>query len=172
MADPAKKIYWDSCAWIGFFNNEPDKVTPLRVIWGAAEKGKYEIYTSTFSYVEVIHGKQLYGQPYPPEDYDAKVFDAFEQPHVKRAQLDTEVAKLARSLRRLFHPVLAKRSDAIHMATAMYHNCEELHTWDEAHLTPLDGRVQRRDGASLRILQPGPVLPGGLFALPPEAEVA
>jgi predicted nucleic acid-binding protein len=158
LADPAIRVYWDSCAWIGFFNEEPDKMTALRKIWEDGQKGKYEIYTSTFSYIEVLHGKTLYGESYNTdeklEEYDGRVFLAFDQSHVKRAQLDTEVAKLARAFRRLFHPSLTKRADAVHLATASYYNCEEMHTYDDPHLIPLNGRVKRRDGADLKILKP------------------
>jgi predicted nucleic acid-binding protein len=158
VADPAVRIYWDACAWIGFFNDEPDKVTALRKIWEDAQKGQYEIYTSTFSYVEVLHGKTLYGESYKTteklEEYDEKVFAALDQTHVKRAQLDTEVAKLAREFRRRYHPNLTKRSDAIHLATAAYYNCDEMHTYDDPHLIPLDGRVKRKDGKDLKILRP------------------
>jgi predicted nucleic acid-binding protein len=165
LAEPAILVYWDACAWIGFFNEEPTKMTALRWVWEAAQNGKYEIYTSTFSYLEVLHGKTLYGSSYKTAEnlaeYESKVFAAFDQSCVKRAQLDIEVAKLARAFRLLYHPSLTKRADAVHLATAAYYNCEELHTYDDPHMLPLNGRVKRRDGQNLKILKPR--LPADLF---------
>ena len=177
MADTTKRVYWDACAWIGFINAEKDKITALRAVWEDAKRGKYEIWTSTFSYLEVMHGINKAGQPYPPEEYDMVLYELFEQPHVERVQVDVEVAKLARSMKRKYHPTLASRADAIHLATALYWNCEELHTYDGGHLLPLNGKIARRDGIILTIIIPGitPSL-GGVFSTmdplspPPETE--
>jgi predicted nucleic acid-binding protein len=165
VANSATKIYWDSCAWIGFINDEANKRTPLRVIWEDAKRGLYEIWTSSFTYLEVIHGKNAHGEPYPPSESDLLVFEMLNQPFVVRVQLDVEVAKLARNLRRNHNDVLKKRSDAIHLATALYWNILELHTWEKSDLLPIDGRVQCNNGASLKICIPGPEVHGELFAV-------
>ena len=165
MADTTKRVYWDACAWIGFINAEKEKITALRTVWENAKRGKYEIWTSTFSYLEVMHGINKAGQPYSPEEYDVVLYELFEQPHVERVQVDVEVAKLARSVKRKYHPTLASRADAIHLATALYWNCEELHTYDGGHLLPLNGKIARRDGIILTIIVPGITPPpGGLFS--------
>ena len=75
MASAPKRIYWDACAWIGYINAETEKITALRAIWEAAKRGKYQIWTSTFSYLEVIHGINEYGTPYPPKEHDDLVYD-------------------------------------------------------------------------------------------------
>jgi predicted nucleic acid-binding protein len=166
LADPPKRVYWDSCAWIGLINNEPQKMTPLRAIWDGAERGQYRIYTSTFSYLEVIDGHTPMGQAYPPQESDLKIFEMFEQPYVMRIQVDTEVAKSARQLKRQHHPTLASRADAIHLASALHCNAEELHTWDHSHLLPFNEKCHRIDGKPLVICKPGFVEPGPLFAKP------
>jgi hypothetical protein len=91
----------------------------------------------------------------------------FQQPHVKRVQLDTEVARFARSLKQTHHDAgLKSRPDSIHIATAAYYNLDELHTWDNAHILPFDGKIMRRDGKPLRILIPNVTgLEGTIFAL-------
>lgn len=170
MASAKRRIYWDANAWIGFINNEPDKRTPLRVIWDAAKRGEYEILTSAFSYMEVIYGKNELGQAYSPERSDPLIFGMLDQPHVTRVQLDTEVAKLARSLKRRFHPVLGKRADAVHLASAAYHNVEALHTYDGSDLLPLTGKVERRTGGMLDILAPGDEVFGPLFGVKGDAK--
>lgn len=40
------KVYWDSCAWIGLVNAEPDKLPALRHIYALARKGLVEIWSS------------------------------------------------------------------------------------------------------------------------------
>jgi predicted nucleic acid-binding protein len=134
------------------------------VIWEAARRGEFTILTSTFSYIEVVYGLNEHGQPYSPEENDAKIYDMLGQSHVSRVQVDTEIAKLARALKRQFHPILRKRPDAVHLATAAYQNVEALHTYDGSDLLPLHGRVERRDGVMLDIVAAENETHGPLFA--------
>lgn len=160
------RIYWDACAWISFFNKEKDRIAVLRDIWEDARRGRHIILTSTFSYLEVIHGVTGHGQAYPPEQYDDIVYSHFDQSHVERVILDVEVAKLARKLKRLHHPILGKRSDAIHLATATYWNCVCLHTYDGSDLIPLHNKITCRNGKLLAITAPQTVVLGPLFSNP------
>lgn len=163
MSSAVERIYWDACAWIAFFNKERGKVAALRSIWEDASRGRYQILTSVYNYLEVIHGVNEIGAPYPPEEYDEIVFSHFNQPHVERVVFDVEVAKLARALKRQHHPTLGKRPDAIHLATAAFWNCSCLHTYDGSDLLPLHNKVQRRDGQLLAIRWPGAEPVGPLF---------
>jgi len=129
-----------------------------------ASRGRYQILTSAYNYLEVIHGVNEIGAPYPPEEYDEIVFSHFNQPHVERVVLDVEVAKLARALKRQHHPTLGKRPDAIHLATAAFWNCSCLHTYDGSDLLPLHNKVPRRDGQLLAIMWPGAEPIGPLFS--------
>ena len=173
LVSQPKRVYWDSCAWIGYINREQEKSAALQEIWLQRQDGIIEIWTSTYSYVEVIYGLNDIGDPYPPKENDAIVFSLLESTNVERVQLDVEVAKLARDLKRNHHPILKKRPDSIHLATAIYWNCEELHTWDGSDLLPLNEKILRRDGIALKIVAPKPksqkILNGELplFAPPP-----
>lgn len=163
MADPPRNVYWDSCAWIGLIKEEADKITWLRAIWDEASRGRIVIWTSTYSYLEVMGSPLKHGETYPPEEEDGPIFAMFEQPHVNRVAVDAEIAKLARRLKREHHPTLSKRSDAIHLATALFHNVDELHTWDNSDLLPFNKRVHRRDGIPLVICVPSTHPAGPLF---------
>lgn len=165
-ANRPKRIYWDSCAWIGFINSESDKIQPPRAIWEDAERGKYEIFTSAYSYLEVIKGVVPYGEAYPSEESDENFERMVSQNWVKRVQLDIPVARMARSLKRRFHKDgLGKRPDAIHLASAVFHNCEELHTFDAMDLLHLDKKVNTRSGIPLVIRKPDlSDIPEPLFA--------
>lgn len=155
MSSEVKRYYWDTCAWLGMINQEQDKQSVLKHLWGVAQKGQCEIWTSTYTYLELIYKHPLHGEPYSPVADDPIIFAALEQPFVKRVQLDVEIAKLARQLRRELKEVLKKRSDAIHLATALTHNTDQLHTWDGSDLLPLHNRRQCRNGVLLPILKPG-----------------
>lgn len=154
MAD-IPRYYWDTCGWLGLLNGEEAKLTVLKHLWGLAQKGQCEIWTSTYTYIELVYGHVPHGQPYNAPEDDQRIFDMLEQPFVKRVQLDQEIAKVARRLRREHNSVLKKRADAIHLASAAHYNVTELHTWDGSDLLPLNGIALRRDGSLLPIRKPG-----------------
>lgn len=165
MADAPKRVYWDACAWIGFINEEPAKIGPLRYVWERATHGECEIWTSVYSYLEVLKIKEASGDPISLAESNRRIDEMFQQAHVKRVQLDTEIARFARFIKQTHHDTgLKSRPDTIHIATAAYHNLDELHTWDNAHILPFDGKIARRDGALLHILIPNVTgLEGTLF---------
>jgi hypothetical protein len=128
-----------------------------------------------YSYLEVLKIKEATGDPISLGESNRRIDEMFQQAHVKRVQLDTEVARFARSLKQAHHDAgLKSRPDSIHVATAAYYNLDELHTWDRSHILPFDGKILRRDGVPLRILIPNvTVLEGTIFelaAIPAEAD--
>ena len=158
MADKPIRIYWDACAWIGLVNSEPDKITTLRLVWEAAQRGHFQIWTSTYIYLEFLKGAAPHGQSYNDEQHDASVENLLAQPFVNRVQLDTPIARTARKLRRdLNDGGLCHRPDAIHLSTALFYNVQELHTYDKSHLLQFDGKLKCRDGSILKINKPNPL---------------
>lgn len=85
-----------------------------------------------------------------PEN-DAKIDALFEQDFVKTVQVDFDIARLAKRLLRS-HQKLRKPSDAIHLATAVHWNLEQLHTYDDSDLLGLV--VKTANGANLDICKP------------------
>lgn len=157
------RFYWDACAWLGLLNNESAKYRELSIIWKRAENGECEILTSTVSQVEVFKKKCEREDPKPlsPEN-DAAIAVMFEQPHVVLAQLDPIVAESARALLRA-HSELKKTPDAIHLATALFHNCDAMHTYDSDNLLGLSGKLKCRNGKLLEICIPDASVDGPLF---------
>lgn len=156
MADPIPRYYWDTCAWLGMINQEPNKLSVLKHLWGQAQKGQCEIWTSTFTYIEAVYGHPPHGQPYNPADDDPTIFAVLEQPFVRRVQLDSEVAKLARQLRRdNWDTVKIIKPDSIHLATALHYNVTQLHTWDGSHLLPFHNKLKCKNNTLLPIIKPG-----------------
>jgi predicted nucleic acid-binding protein len=135
----------------------------LRLIWDAGKRGDYQIWTSAFCYAEVFKAKCEEGDVKLKEESDALIDSMFEQPHVKRVQVDVVIGRSARKLLREF-PELRKPQDAIHLATALHYNLDSLHTYDCSNLLGLNGRVKRRDGELLQICIPDAETDGPLFA--------
>jgi hypothetical protein len=63
------------------------------------------------------------------------------------------VGTVARRLLRKF-PQIKKPQDAIHVATAVLNNVDELHTFDGSDLLPLDGQIPMQNGQKLKICHP------------------
>lgn len=155
-----KKVYWDACAWLGLLNGESDKARELEVVWRKAELGEVEIWTSAFCIAEVYKVKCESGQTSIAPGDDDKIDYMFDQGFVYIAQVDLEIAKLAKTVLRT-HPKLSKPSDGIHLATAIHWNVDQLHTWDASDLLGLD--CERDDGQPLEICIPSMIDDENLF---------
>jgi predicted nucleic acid-binding protein len=154
MANSPRRLYWDSCTWLGLLKEEPSKKELIRPFWVGAQNGEYEIWTSTAVYIEVFRVDPERGLTLEESD---KIIDAMlDAPHVIRVQVDMEIGKMARHLRRAHNPPLKKRWDAIHLATAIIHNADIFHTFDGSDLLPLNEQINRADGTLLRICIPDP----------------
>lgn len=143
-----KRVYWDACAWLGLINGEADKAADLEVVWRKAERGQLEIWTSAFCLAEVYKVKCEDGNTGLREGEDGQIDGLFEQDFVRVVQVDIEVSKCARRMLRNFDK-LKKPSDAIHVATAVVWNLDQLHTYDSSDLLGL--QVSRADGRPLEI---------------------
>lgn len=157
-----RRVYWDSCAWLGLINAEPAKIQGLQLVWGKAQHGELEIWTSAFSIAEVYKRKcedQWTGLS--PEN-DAAIDNMFDQDFVKVAQVDLEIGRLAKRLLRAYDK-LKKPSDAIHLATAVYWDIEQLHTYDGVDLLGLV--VKTANGSDLEICKPDMIDGENLFTI-------
>lgn len=163
MAKPIK-LYWDSCAWLGFLNGEPDKKRELEIVYGGARRGHYELWTSTLSMVEVrrLDGEENASRPWEEENAK-KIRDLFWQPFVKPIPLAQDIAEDARELFRNTLG-LGKFQDAIHLASSLRWNIEVMHTYDRADLLHLDGQLHCRNGSVLQICYPDETTEGPLFS--------
>jgi predicted nucleic acid-binding protein len=161
------RFYWDSCAWLGLLNGEPDKKRELEIVYGNAKNGKCEIWTSTIAFIEVNRLAPEKSSPRPLEDGVSKTIDAiFQQPFVKPIPLDVEIGHRARKLYRET-PTLEFR-DAGHVASAVRWSIPVFHTYDGGKgngLIDLSGKFQLKDGsAALIICYPDSTTDGPLFA--------
>lgn len=169
MPKPTPKFYWDACSWIGLINQESAKHRELRLVWERAKRGECDLYTSAYTYLEVVKAKSPASDPLSQDESDKRIDDVLDQPFVQIVQLDTIVARLARRLRRIYPVELKQKGDAIHVASAAQVNVDALHTYDgsgptgRSKLLDLDGKVPRADGEKLRICMPDSDTDGPLF---------
>jgi predicted nucleic acid-binding protein len=155
-----RRVYWDACAWLGLLNGEAEKLQALQHVWSKAQNGEVEIWTSAFCVAEVWKVKCEGTWAALAEENDAKIDALFDQDFVKMVQVDVEVARLAKQLLRS-HDKLKKPSDAIHLATAVHWNLEQLHTYDGSDLLGL--AVKNSDGSELEICKPSMIDGANLF---------
>jgi hypothetical protein len=67
--------------------------------------------------------------------------------------VDVDVGKVARRLLRRY-PEIGKPQDAIHVASCLLNNIDQLHTFDGEDLLGFDGQLARVDRAKLTICKP------------------
>ena len=139
--------------WLGLINEETGKSDRCRYVIKEARAGNVEIWTSAFTLAEVFK-KQCEGKGTAlPETKDLDFEQYIEQEFFTLVQVDYDIGVKARRLLR-GHPVLKKPADAIHLATALLNNLDEMHTFDADNLLRLSGLVMRDDGTALTICAP------------------
>lgn len=155
MASPKKNVYWDTCTWLGLINQEPGKVDRCRYVIDEARKGNIQIWTSAFTLAEVFKKNCAAGVPAEgiPAAMDVEFEDYISQDFVTLVQVDFDIGVQARRLLRE-QPKLKKPADAVHLATAVLNNIDELHTFDADNLIPLSGAVTRQDQVPLIVCFP------------------
>ncbi len=151
------KYYWDACAWIALIQREEGRFEQCKDVFEMAQAHKVEIWTSAFTLAEVYKRRcnPDISQPVSGLEVaqDAQFEDFILQDCVNLAQVDVDVGTIARRLLRS-HPEIGKPQDAIHIATALLNNIDQLHTFDRADLLGLDNALGRIDGRKLRICRP------------------
>jgi predicted nucleic acid-binding protein len=176
---PARRVYWDSCVFIGLLTGDPTLFAACEEIWEEGKRGDTIICTSFWTYAEVFKVKCEVQKPLA-EANDKRIEVMLAQRWLRTAVVDERIGTLARRLLRM-HTECSKPSDGIHLATAIRLNVDEMHTFDKNDLLKLDGKVLREDGVPLVICKPkviplpppppvivpkGPILPQFDFGAP------
>ena len=122
------RLYWDTSVFLCFLSEEEqDRRHICEDVLHAGKNGKIEIVTSMFTVVEVIRPKAI---KYPRVLTDGQVSTLrgmFRWPWLKKIQVHEQLALEASTLARE-HGL--KPADAIHAATAIAEECDELQRWD------------------------------------------
>ena len=148
-----RRVYWDSCTFLGLINAEADKHADCLAVWRQAEAGDTLIYTSFFTFAEVFKAK-CEGQAKPLAEADDKKIELLlRQKWIRSVVVDERIGTAARRLMR-HHDACKKPTDGIHLATALALNVDEMHTYDGSDLLRLDGKVNKLNGQPLKICTP------------------
>jgi predicted nucleic acid-binding protein len=154
MADEIPLYYWDACLFLDFINKR-DPVWPLleALLTRSKNREGMRIVTSTISITEVAMGgaHQLNKWEIAPE-IEARIDGLWDiRGPVALVEFDRSIAFRARDIMRRTQGKI-KGMDAIHVASAISVEAEELNTYDSDHLLPMG------DSLGVPILEPsGPV---------------
>ncbi len=140
---------------------DADRVERCRHVIDLAKRGKAELWTSAFTLAEVWKKKCDGESSGIEEEKDREFEDFIEAEFIKKIEVNVDVGNLARRLLRC-HSGLGKPQDAIHVASCLLENLDELHTFDGSDLLTFNGVLPRRDRIKLKICAP---------PLPPEPEM-
>jgi predicted nucleic acid-binding protein len=123
---PAPLRYWDSCTFLGWLAEEPDKVDDCQSVIRHAEAGNVRIVTSSLTLTEVI---KLKGKPPLAAVAEPKIKAFFKHEWIVVVQLDRFIAEAARQL--VWEHGLDPK-DCVHVATALRTRVNRMDTFDEA----------------------------------------
>jgi predicted nucleic acid-binding protein len=123
------KIYWDSDAFLGWFQNEPIKVELCSGTLKRAEEGEVVIFTSALTIAEVLW---LRGAPKVPKEKSDLVRKFFRRSYFRIRNVTRRIAEDAQDLVWMEG---IRPKDAIHVATAMDVAAIALETFDENLIT-------------------------------------
>ncbi len=128
--------YWDSAAFLGWLNNEAEKVPHCRPVLEAARAGTIVLITSALTIAEVLW---LKNQPKLPAARATEIEAFFQHRWIVIREVDRFIAEDARRLDwdKNVHP-----KDAIHLATALRQDVaiDQFDTFD-GDLIKLSGKI-------------------------------
>lgn len=129
------KYYMDAGVFLALFNDEAERVKQCKQVLKAGERGEIQILTSSFTLVEVIHIK---GREKLNKDKEEAISAFFENDYIVLVDVTRNLAESARQL--IWQNPSLKPKDAIHAATAIFTEADELHTYD-GDLLKLDQKI-------------------------------
>lgn len=146
--------YWDSNAFLAYFQEEAGRVDSCEAVLEAAERGTILLVTCALTLAEVL---ALRGKPRiaPTPEMKATVTAFFKNEYVSVQNISREVAELARDLV-WDHGV--KPKDAVHVASALVVEAPIFETFDK----PLIRKSGKLGAPPLIIREPPPPAAPGL----------
>jgi len=124
-----QRPYLESSVFIALIKGEVintvDRGEIAQHILDDASAGRWPIFTSTFTLAEVVKARN---RPLLTPAEEQRIDDFFKHDYIKLVILDREVGEFARKLARN-HGL--RPPDAIHLASAVKAQADELLTWDE-----------------------------------------
>lgn len=148
MANAFTRPYLDACVYITALagpGTAPENQVELAAeILYLAERGEYQMFASTFIEAEVIKAP---GKPPLSADQEALIASYFNRDCFVWIEVDRPLAQKARQLAR---QESLKPPDAVHVASALRAECDQMLTWDDK----LNGNGSGRTIEGLYICEP------------------
>lgn len=119
--------YWDSNAFLAYFQEEDGRVDSCEAVLEEAEKGKVLIVTSALTLAEVLAVRGKKKLP-PKPKMKQKVVDFFKNEYISVQNVTREIAELSRDL---VWDKGIKPKDAIHVASAIAAEVAVFETYDD-----------------------------------------
>ncbi|MEX1000053.1 MAG: PIN domain-containing protein [Thermodesulfobacteriota bacterium] len=119
------RFYWDTCIFISWLKNEnikPGLLEGIEEIVKQVDKKEIEIITSVLTHTEMLRGKFT--------DNNFEMFKSlFKRPNIVDCEVTGHIAEVAGEIRNYYSNSLST-PDAIHLATAIVYEVDEMHTSD------------------------------------------
>lgn len=119
-----EKVYWDSDCFLGFLQDEQDKVPECEQVLQAAQDGTIQIVTSTLTLAEVLRMK---GRQPVPKDKRDEVVNFFKNPYILVRNITRKTGELARDM--VWDNGIDPK-DSLHVAAALEAGMTRFHTFD------------------------------------------
>lgn len=169
MSGKTKPLYyWDTCIFLAWIQEEgpprrkPGDMEGIDEVIKRMNSGEIRVFTSVLTHSEILDCKFL------NQRAKDRYLQIFQRPEIIEANVDSGIAIIASELRNHYRKIREllppkdqskvfdlKTPDAIHLATAIYYDAKEFHTFDgdgdKPGLLGLDGSVGNH---SLRIRKP------------------
>lgn len=154
LTNSQQKYYWDACIWITLISDRhSSRGQACEYVLEQAKSRNCTIWTSSFCLAEVFKRKCDGDFVMLAEENDTYFEDLIEQEFIHKVSVDVAVGTTARRLLR-HYPKIGKPQDAIHVASCLLYNLDQLHTFDGEDLLALDGELDRADKKKLKICNP------------------
>lgn len=122
-------IYWDSCVFISWLTNEkraPAEMSGMEEVARLFDGNKIVLVTSVLARVETLYGLMT-------EEAQKTYLEVLSRPNLDEIEVHRDIANLAHEIRSYYKSKGRKTPttvDAIHIATAIWANVNEMHTFD------------------------------------------
>lgn len=131
--------YWDAnvfLAWLKDERRKPGEMEGLTEVVSMVDRQEAILMTSVLTRTEVLESTL----PNNAQNLFSKIFY---KPNIVSVDLTAPISDLAHSIRDHYrrNSKSLKVPDSVHLATAIHHKVDELHTFDEDDLIPLSGNI-------------------------------
>jgi len=122
------KIYWDTCvfiSWITNFPREAAEIAGMEYIVRGVDNSKIILITSVVTWIETLDGAMR-------EESKNKFTEMLKRPNIIEVEVHRDIARLAHEIRNHYKGKgkITSVADSIHLATAIWAEVNEFHTFD------------------------------------------